>query len=331
MTFSVDPDRKTIVCIGSALVDMLANEEDFFLEAVGAEKGGMTLVEGQYIDDLAAKTANPPVTICGGSACNTAAGVGMLGGSARFVGKRGEDQLGDIFETELVRHSIEPYLFRSQTPTGRVLSVITPDAQRTMFTCLGAAAEMTPEEIRPECFTGAGIVHVEGYLLFNPGLMNAVLEAARASGARVSLDLASFNVVEESRDLLNRIVADYIDILIANEDEAFAYTGISDEQASLEVLARETEIAVLKLGRRGSIITGYGETARIERMGDGSAVDTTGAGDLWAGGFLHGLVNGYSLYKSGTLGSACGYEVCQLVGAKIDDAGWQRIRELLSE
>ncbi|MCF8095184.1 MAG: adenosine kinase [Desulfobacteraceae bacterium] len=310
---------------------MLANEDDGFLEAAGAAKGGMTLVERQYIDELVEKTSNPPVTVCGGSACNTAAGVGMLGGSARFVGKRGEDRLGDIFEADLERHCVEPYLFRSKTPTGRVLSVITPDAQRTMFTCLGASAEMAPEEIVPECFAGAGIVHLEGYLLFNRDLMAAVLETARASGARISLDLASFNVVEESRDLLNRIVSDYIDILIANEDEAFAYTGIKDEEESLNALAKESEIAVLKLGPRGSIIKGHEETARIEGMGDGSAVDTTGAGDLWAGGFLCGLINGYSLHKSGALGSACGYEVCQLIGAKIEQTGWRRIREILSE
>lgn len=331
MSISVNPDKKTIVCVGSALVDILANENDSFLEAAGAAKGGMTLVERQFIDDLAAKTTNPTVTVCGGSACNTAAGVGMLGGSARFVGKRGEDRLGDVFEADVERHSVQPYLFRSKTPTGRVLSVITPDAQRTMFTCLGASAEMKPKEIVPECFEGAGIVHIEGYLLFNRDLMAAVLETARASGAKISLDLASFNVVEESRDILNRIVADYIDILIANEDEAFAYTGIRDEEESLEALAREAEIAVLKIGHRGSIIKGHGETAVIERMGDGSAVDTTGAGDLWAGGFLYGLVSGCSLYKSGSLGSACGYEVCQLIGAKIEETGWQRIREILSE
>lgn len=331
MTISLDPEKKTIVCVGSALVDMLAHEQDSFLEAANTAKGGMTLVDSQYIDDLVSRTGSQPVTVSGGSACNTAAGVGMLGGSARFVGKRGEDRFGDIFEADVVRHNVEPYLFRSQAPTGRVLSVITPDAQRTMFTFLGAAAEMKPAEIVPECFSGAGIVHVEGYLLFNRELMMAVLKAARKAGAKISLDLASFNVVEESRDLLNKIVADYIDILIANEDEAFAYTGIKDEEDSLDALAREAEIAVLKIGPRGSIIKGRGETARVEGMGDGSAVDTTGAGDLWAGAFLYGLIKGYDLHKSGSLGSVCGYEVCQLVGAKIEDEGWKRIRNLLDE
>ncbi|MCF8036197.1 MAG: adenosine kinase [Desulfobacteraceae bacterium] len=330
MAISTDPDRKTIVCVGSALVDMLAKEDDSFLEAAGAAKGSMTLVEREYIDDLAAKTTNPPVTVSGGSACNTAAGVGMLGGKSRFVGKLGRDQMGELFEADLVKNGVSPYLFNSPEPTGRVLSVITPDAQRTMFTYLGASAEMAPEEITAENFADAAVVHVEGYLLFNPELMTAVVKGAKASGARVSLDLASFNVVEESLDLLNRIVADYIDILIANEDEAFAYTGISDEEKSLEKLAREVEVAVLKIGPRGSLIYGSGEVTRVERMGDGSAADTTGAGDLWAAGFLYGLVNGYSNSRSGALGSACGFEVCQVVGAKIGEDGWQRIRRQLA-
>jgi sugar/nucleoside kinase (ribokinase family) len=331
MTIEIEPGRTGIVCVGSALVDMLAGEDDSFLEAAGTAKGGMTLVDDAFIDDLVSKVSNPPTVVSGGSACNTAVGVGCLGGAARFVGKCGEDQLGDLFEADLVSQGVEPYLFKSPSPTGRVLSVITPDAQRTMFTYLGASAEMKPDEITGQCFAGAAIVHVEGYLLFNPDLMMAVLKKAKASGAKISLDLASFNVVEESRDLLNQIVSDYIDILIANEDEAFAYTGIKDEQSSLESLGKGVEIAVLKTGPRGSMILCDKKVTRVNALGDGCAVDTTGAGDLWAAGFLFGLVNGHSFETSGALGSACGYEVCQLVGAKVEEAGWQRIKQQLAK
>ncbi len=329
MVFTTQDDRKLIVGVGSALVDMLAKEEDAFVAAAGAAKGGMTLVDRGCIDELVGKTAIPPAVVPGGSACNTAIGVGMLGGAVRFVGKRGEDDIGDIFEAELVANNVEPKLQRSTSPTGRVLSVITPDAQRTMFTYLGAASEMEPEEITPDCFEGAAIVHVEGYLLFNRDLMTAVLRAAKAAGAKISLDLASFNVVEESRDLLDKIVAEDIDILIANEDEALAFTGEKDEARALAILSENVEIAVLKTGPRGSIISGHGEVVAIKPLGDGTAVDTTGAGDLWAAGFLFGLVNGYNFEQSGALGSACGYEVCQLVGAKVNKDGWQRIREFV--
>ncbi len=320
-------DKKLIVGVGSALVDILAREDDAFLDAAGAAKGGMTLVEADEIDRLIALTTGDNAVVPGGSACNTTMGVGKLGGQARFVGKRGRDETGKAFETDMVVHGVDPLLFVSDTPTGRVLSVVTPDAQRTMFTFLGAAAEMAPAEISPECFKDAAVVHVEGYLLFNRDLMGAVLRAAKAAGAKISLDLASFNVVEESKDLLDAIVAEYIDILIANEDEALAFTGEKDEAKALEILSRDVEIAVLKIGPRGSIISGNGEVVAIKGMGDGNAVDTTGAGDLWAAGFLFGLVNGMNLEQSGAVGSCCGFEVCQLIGAKISDDGWERIKE----
>lgn len=329
MPLDLDPNRKTIVAVGSALVDMLAREDDAFLRAAGAAKGGMTLMASDTINRLVAMTTHPPTVVPGGSACNTAIGIGKLGGSVRFVGKRGEDNIGDIFETDLIKNNVEPKLLKSSAPTGRVLSVITPDAQRTMFTYLGAASEMVPEEIPPELFKDAAIVHVEGYLLFNRDLMLSVLKTAKAAGARISLDLASFTVVEESRDILDRIVSEYIDILIANEDEALAFTGHRDEAKALEFLSRDVDIAVLKIGPRGSIISGKGEVVAIKPVGDGSAIDTTGAGDLWASGFLYGLVNGYSLEQSGAIGSTCGYEVCQLIGAKISEDGWQRVREVL--
>lgn len=322
-------DKKRIVGVGSALVDILAQEDDAFLDAAGAAKGGMTYWEPADIDRLVTLTTGDKAVVPGGSACNTAIGVGKLGGLARFVGKRGNDQAGADFEADLLANNVEPRLLVSdEDPTGRVLSVVTPDAQRTMFTYLGAAAAMAPSEITPDSFRDAAIVHVEGYLLFNRDLMNAVLKAARAAGAKISLDLASFNVVEESKDLLDLIVAEYIDILIANEDEALAFTGEKDEAKALEILARDTDVAVLKIGPRGSLIASGGEVVVIKAMGDGEpAVDTTGAGDLWAAGFLYGLVSGMDLEQSGALGSCCGYEVCRLVGAKIADDGWHRIKE----
>jgi len=326
---SFQKDKQVIVGVGSALVDMLAREEDAFLEKLGVEKGGMNLVESDYVEELVVQIKNPPTIVPGGSACNTAIGVGMLGGKARFVGKLGQDQVGEMFREDLKNNHVEPVLFTSDLPTGRVLSVITPDAQRSMFTYLGAASELKPEEITADCFDQAAVVHVEGYLLFNRDLMMATIKAAKAAGARVSLDLASFNVVEESRDLLNQIVEDYIDILIANEDEARAYTGCTDEAEALRVLSENSEMAVLKIGQRGSIVSYQGAPISIEPLKCPNPLDSTGAGDLWAAGFLFGLVQGFSIEKSGELASACGAEVCQVVGANIPEAGWERIRKIL--
>jgi sugar/nucleoside kinase (ribokinase family) len=159
----------------------------------------------------------------------------------------------------------------------------------------------------------------------------AALQAAKSVGALISLDLASFTVVEASKMILKNIVNEFVDILIANEDEAQAFTGYSDDIKAIGVLAQNTMIAALKVGKRGSYISHQGKTIKIEPIGDGGVLDTTGAGDLWASGFLFGLVNGYSFEKCGKLGSACGYEVARVIGANIPEAGWQRIKILLEE
>ena len=321
--------KNVIVGVGSALVDILARESDDFLSRTGAVKGGLVYVDNAHIDHTLAKASSPPAIVPGGSACNTAVGVGQLGGAARFVGKCGQGPMGNFFENALRTRRVDPRLVRSSTPTGRVLSIITPDAERSMLTFLGAASETRPEDLREDYFADAAVVHIEGYLLFNPQLILAALKTARAAGAQVSLDLASHNVVAQSRDFLAEIVREHVDILIANEDEARAFTGRSEPEQALSALGRDVRVAVLKLGPRGSMIAADGRVVRVAAQGDGRAVDTTGAGDLWASGFLFGLVSGHSLEKSGAIGSACGYEVCQVMGASVPEEGWQRIRTIL--
>ena len=330
MTNSLKSGKNVVVGIGSALVDILIRESEGFLEASGAKKGGMTLVENSgQIDEIVSRATAPASTVPGGSACNTILGIGMLGQPTRFIGKRGDDDLGALFEDALRKHNVEPRLSHSSTPTGRVLSIITPDAQRSMLTFLGASSETKPEELTASLFADAALVHIEGYLLFNETLIRAALKAAKDSGALVSLDLASFTVVEASKRILDDLVRDYVDILIANEDEARAFTGHADEEKALDALAKKADTAVVKVGKRGSYISHKGQRARIGIMGSGAALDTTGAGDLWASGFLYGLVNGYPIEKAGLIGAACGYEVCQVVGAQIPDEGWLRIRKYL--
>ena len=332
MTSQEKKQSKLIVGVGSALVDILIREGDDFLEAAGAVKGGMVYVDRDHIERTLSRAGGTPRVVPGGSACNTVVGVGKLGGNARFVGKCGQGAMGLFFENALRANNVDPRLFRSATATGRVLSIITPDAQRSMFTFLGAAAETRPEEIGEDVFENAAVVHIEGYILFNPDLMRKAVIAATSAGARVSLDLASFNVVQEARGFLGDIVKEYVDILIANEDEARAYTGETEPKLAVQALGREVDIAVLKLGARGSLIVRDGRIIVVARAGDGRpAVDTTGAGDLWASGFLYGFVEGYPLEKCGELGSACGYEVCQVVGASIPDDGWRRIRNSLEK
>lgn len=322
-------DKKLIVGVGSALIDILAHEREDFLSKTGAVKGGMTYVGKEFIDKTLLLSSQPPTLVPGGSACNTVVGVGKLGGAARFIGKCGSGAMGDFFRNDLRRQNVEPALLHSDSPTGRVLAIITPDAQRSMFTFLGASAEIRPQDITRAFFKNAAIVHVEGYLLFNPELILKVLKAAKSAGAKISLDLASFNVVQESHGQLQQIVKSFVDILLANEDEALAYTGEKDEIRAIRAMAADAEIAVLKVGERGSFIAYRNQIIPIEPKTGAPVIDSTGAGDLWAAGFLYGLVNGYALEQCGELGSACGYEVCRVIGACIPDAGWERIRKLV--
>jgi len=322
-------DNRLIVSIGNPLIDILAHETDSFIEKVDAVKGGMTYVEKKAIDHAIARTSGEPKVVPGGSACNTAIGVAKLGGRSRFVGKCGNDDMGDFFKENLHHQNVEPYIIPSGSPTGRVLSIITPDAQRSMLTFLGAAAEAVPEDISETCFANAAIVHVEGYLLFNAELIQSVLRKARSAGAAISLDLASFTVVESSKTILDEIITEFIDILIANEDEAEALTGHTDEIKAIHDLSKRAEIAVLKVGKRGSYIAYADNIIKVEAVESEDVIDTTGAGDLWASGFLFGLVTRYPLEKCGRLGSMCGYEVCRVVGTNIPQDGWLKIKAFI--
>ncbi|HKK99642.1 MAG TPA: adenosine kinase [Desulfotignum sp.] len=323
--------NKRITGVGSALVDILINETDDFLNMLDKKKGGMTLVEAADIDHILAKTDVPPVVVPGGAACNTIIGVGRLGGAARFIGRRGQDNFGILFEDALRSARVEPVLTLSSSPTGSVISVITPDAQRSMFTYLGASTEMDPARITPDLFTDTAISIIEGYLLFNPDLLMASVQSAKKAGSLVALDLASFEVVNACRPILGDVIREYVDILIANEDEAAAFTGFTQEEKAIDALSQHVTYAVLKLGKRGSCVSFDNTVTRIAAKTDRPPKDTTGAGDLWAAGFLFGIANGFSIEKSGALASACGYEVCQVVGAQIPKQKWEKIRSTFSQ
>ncbi len=321
--------NSTITGIGSALVDILINESDEFLTSLGKKKGGMTLVENRDIQKILSASKQKPTVVPGGAACNTIVGIANLGGDARFIGKRGSDDYGKNFEQALVTSKVEPLVSTSSSPTGKVLSIITPDAQRSMFTFLGASTELDPESIISDMFKETAITMIEGYLLFNKNLMMASLMAAKAAGSLIALDLASFEVVNASKEIIDNIVKEYVDILIANEDEAKAYTGYDDERKSIEKMALNVKYAVLKVGEKGSFVAHNKNITKIKPKSGNAPKDTTGAGDLWAAGFLFGIANGFSIENSGQIASACGYEVCQVMGAHLDQKAWSRIKKLI--
>ncbi len=321
-------DRRRVVGVGSVLVDILVPATDGFVERSGVPKGGMVYFDADTIQQVLQRADGSAVQVVpGGAACNTIMGVASLGGSTRFLGKRGQDEFGQRFEMDLSRRCVEPYLIQAPTPTGRVLSLVTPDSQRTMLTYLGASAEMAALEIPDHFFDDAAVAVIEGYLVYNRELFLHALQKAQAAGARILLDLASFTVVEENKAFLAAVVQEYVDILVANEDEAAIFTGTRDETEALKALAELAELAVVKLGARGSLIAAEGHAHFFAPYGAGNIIDTTGAGDLWAAGFLYGLTAGMPLAQCGRLASVCGYEVCRVMGASIPDTTWQRIRD----
>lgn len=317
-----------VVGVGAALIDLLIEESDSFVGKMGSEKGGMTLVELSTIDSALALSSAGLKRVPGGSACNTMVGIGNLGGRARMIGRVGRDELGQVFLSGLEKAKVESRIMESDPATGRVLSVVTPDAQRTMFTFLGASSQLGPDDLSVEDLAGAGMVLLEGYLLFNRPVVEKILDIAKQTQAKVVLDLASFQVVEICRDFIDQILPS-IDIVLANEDEAKAYTG-KGEAESLEILAGKVDTAVVKMGKHG-VLLARGKERHTVPAQLVKAIDTTGAGDLWAAGFLFGLTQGMTLDNAAKLGCKVGSEVVQVMGAVIAEAGWERIHQYRTE
>lgn len=316
---------KKVLGFGAALVDLLASVDDKWIGEADVSKGGMNHVDDAALRKLLARVENPQI-VPGGSACNTIVGVAKLGGRASFVSKVGNDEFGELFARHLEKCGVENRMTKSSLATGTVLSAVTPDAERTMFTFLGASNDFYAPEISPELFDDVGILYLEGYRAYSEDCFVKAAEMAHRFGAKVALDFGSFGVVNDCRALFERLfAARKIDILIANEEEAKAFTGVSEEVA-LERLAKICEVAVVKLGARGALIASDGKVFRV-KPGTAKAIDTTGAGDLWASGFLYGMQSGYSMDRAGTLGSLVANEVVQVVGAQIPESGWERIRE----
>ncbi len=314
-----------ILCIGAALNDLLLRESDAFLAGLGNEKGGMTLAEKKQLDEAVNQSNESVESAPGGSACNTAVGIARLGGDVSFLGKRGKDEVGQKIESKLTEWGVDCKLFESETPTGQVLSVITPDAQRTMMTCLGAAAELNPDELSSSDFEGYDLVHVEGYLLFNTPFTMKVLELAKDNNCKISLDLSSFEVVNIFKEQLPDLLTNYVDIIIANEDEAHAYTG-KNPPDSLEIFSQLAEMAIVKLGKDGVSIAYEGQKYFVEGN-PVKAVDTTGAGDLWASGFIYGLTRGWPIDFAAKVGNQTGAAVVQVVGATIPENDYEQIKK----
>lgn len=317
--------QNSVLGIGNALIDVLINiSDDAVLQKFGLRKGSMTLVDTQLSEEIKKETKNIHRIIqTGGSAANTVHGIAKLGGACGYIGKISDDEMGNFFVEDFRKNRINTHFFYSPTGTGHATALISQDSERTFGTYLGAAMELTAEEMTADIFRNYGILHIEGYLVQNHALIEAAMKIARENGLLVSIDMASFNIVEANVDFLKRIIADYVDIVFANEDEAFSLTGLNPEEA-LDAISKMCSIAVVKLGSKGSLIKTAGETIRINAI-QANSIDTTGAGDIYAAGFLFALSQNRDLQVAGNLGSLLAGNVVEVMGAKIPEETWQKL------
>ena len=321
---------KKILGIGSALVDIVTQVPDEnILKDLNLPKGSMTYVDAKTSVEIGEKLAYLGNQMAsGGSAANTMSGLAQLGVEAGFLSKIGKDEVGSFFEKQMTETHVKPQMLKSDTPSGRVQALVTADGERTFATCLGAAAEMCADDIKPELFESWDIFYVEGYLVANPTMLDKALETAKKAGLKIAIDLASYNVVEESRDYFMQLIENYVDYVFANEREAFALTGMEPLQA-LDFLASHCDIAVVKVGAKGAYIKCGNEKVTVPPM-KANVIDTNGAGDMWAAGFLAGLVKGESLTKCGQMGGIVAANVIEVLGTKMDDARWNNIHKAIS-
>ena len=317
-----------LIGVGSPIMDLLAHVPEAFLSTIKGAKGGMVLVDSDEMETLVTRLEQHPATVAGGSAGNTAVSAARLGLHTTFLGKLGNDATARAYKENFAHAGGDVSRFKyADLANARCVSLVTPDGQRTMRTCLGAAMSLGPTEVSTADFRGCRHAHIEGYLLFNRDLANAVIAAARAAGCSISIDLASFEVVKAARDWILAQLHHGIDVVFANEDEINAlFPGLGhDYAAHARRLAEFGGIAAVKVGKDGAWIARGTEVHRIAPVPVARVEDTTGAGDAWAAGFLFGHLRGWTLPAAGALGSRLGSECVRHLGPAIPTAQWPAI------
>jgi sugar/nucleoside kinase (ribokinase family) len=309
-----------VVGIGNAIVDVIAHADETFLSRRDLVKGTMRLIDAVEAERLYADMGSG-VEMSGGSVANTMAGIASLGGRAGFIGLVRDDQLGQVFRHDISAVGVA-YRMKAKTEgpaTARCLILVTPDAQRTMNTFLGACVELGPEDLDRALIEGAQVLYLEGYLFDPPrakAALRAAAEIAHAAGRKVSLSLSDPFCVERHRADFRKLIADHVDILFANEIEIGSLYETDDFQAAAHAVARDCEIAVLTRSGKGSVVVSGSARHEIPPAPVAHVFDTTGAGDLYASGFLYGVTHGRPLEVCGRLGSLCAAEIISHIGAR---------------
>lgn len=318
-----------ILGMGNALVDVLVRvESDSILDELRLPKGSMQLVDEVRLQEIEMRIDGfERKLVSGGSAANTIHGLAELGVETGFIGSAGIDTWGEFYINDLKNKGIIPLFYRPNKPTGRSMVLLTPDSERTFGTYLGAAIELRSEFLSTDLFSGWSVFHIEGYLVQDHDLIESALVLAKQAGCTISLDLASYNVVEDNLEFLTSVVPRYVDILFANQEEAKAFTG-KEPEAAVEELASLCTIAIVKTGEDGAWVQSGSEKLHVKGL-QANCIDTTGAGDLFAAGFLYGYTLGSPLMRCGELGNLLAAAVIEVTGPKISETHWQMIRQSL--
>ena len=309
-----------VVGIGNAIVDVLVQTEDAFLTQHSLQKGGMALIDEKQAEALY-KASGPGLETSGGSVANTMVGIAQLGGRAGFIGRVKNDQLGGIFS-----HDIRAVGARFDTPaattgatTARCLIYVTPDAERTMCTFLGASTQLEPDDLDLSMVSDTKVLYLEGYLWDSPAAKRAFIaaaEACRAANGQVALSLSDGFCVDRHRDSFLDLVNGHVDVLFANEVEIKSLYQTDDFDTALESVRGSCSVIAITRGSQGSVVMSGDQRWNIGIVGLGDLIDTTGAGDLYAGGFLHGYTQGESLERCGKLGAICAGQIVTQLGAR---------------
>jgi sugar/nucleoside kinase (ribokinase family) len=322
---------KKVIGMGNALVDVLVKiDDDQLLEQFELPKGSMQLVDKEKSQRIIKALSHLKYDIAsGGSAANTINGLAQLGLSSGYIGKIHEDKFGQIFRKDMTDKGIEAFLFSGNQDTGIATTLISKDSQRTFGTYLGAAVELSASDLKSDYFSGYDFFHIEGYLVQNHELIQKAVKLAKDQGLKVSLDLASYNVVEANLEFLKKLITEYVDIVFANEEESKAFTGLEPE-ASLDEISRLCDIAVVKVGAKGSLVKTGNDQLAVKAFPT-QPLDTTGAGDLYAAGFLYGMAHDCSLQVCATIGSLLGAKVIEVIGPKMKSDRWVIINQIVKE
>ena len=316
-----------IIGMGNALVDVLVRiDDDSLLEKLHLPKGSMQLIQEDTLSEIRKYTSGMKIhRSTGGSAGNTVCALAALGANPGFIGKIGQDETGAFFGDTLRQRGVNALLATCDLPSGIASTFISTDGERTFGTYLGAAATLRAEDLSRKMFAGYNYLYIEGYLLQDHDLMLRAVQLAKEEGLQVCLDMASYNVVEAERDFFDQLIVKYVDIVFANESEALAYTGKAPHEA-LEEIASKCSIAVVKTGKEGSLVKKGTELIQLLSCPVDNVLDTTGAGDFYAAGFMYGLTCGYSLEKCVQISTILATAVIQEVGTTLPAKKWDEIK-----